>query len=360
MMKRMPENDYSNNLLATFHMGHTISMNTHIEEVQDVLRPRSAFVLPNRCPAYPALAPDNTEDLIMETTNRRNAHRRLMSANNGMGSFRKSAKPESTSDYFHQKHLVRDYLNSIHLDKKTVKSRRPQTTPTPARDSIHKDFLTPQDPVAKRQTGYNKGHIRSILKLETYGPLHSDALREERSRGSLPGSPNNDRNRLISNERIALKSSGGFGNQSTNSPGSPPSRPGSPLATISTSSMGEGMNEFFGTSNKNPFPSTSPPLTKRGVKYTKKLRNIEGKIANDLANSATLKDEYREHLLQLNPISRGRQWFKTYTYTQRMDKKDKEALEDHRKYRAKVKEEADDSAAKLRDFERKLSTMKRR
>lgn len=357
----MPENDYSNNLLATFHMGHTVSMNSHVEDVQNVLRPHSAFVLPNRSPAYPVLVPDTTEEIIIETNNRKTLHTRLMSANNGMGLFRKSAKPESTSDYFHQKHLVRNYLNSIHIDKKTVKSRRPQTTPTPARDSVHQDFLTPQDPLVDRKTGYNKGHIRSILQLESYGPLHSDVLREERSRGSLPGSPNNDRNRLISSERIALKSSSGFGNnQSTNSPGS---RTGSPLATISTTSMGDGANEFFGNDTNNitnPFRSATPLSTKRGAKHTKRLRNIEGKVPNDLANSATLKDEYREHLLELNPISRGRQWFKTYTYTKKMDKKDKEALEDHRRYREKVKQEANDSAAKLKDFERKLSTMKRR
>ena len=89
MMKRMPENDYSNNLLATFHMGHTVSMNSHVEDVQNVLRPHSAFVLPNRSPAYPVLVPDTTEEIIIETNNRKTLHTRLRSANNGMGLFRK-------------------------------------------------------------------------------------------------------------------------------------------------------------------------------------------------------------------------------------------------------------------------------
>jgi hypothetical protein len=89
-------NDYSANEVLTFKYGHSLTLNEHNESVSNVLRPRSSFVLPNRGASYPALQYDTTEDLVCETIARRGAHRGLMSRNNGMGTFRMQAKPEST------------------------------------------------------------------------------------------------------------------------------------------------------------------------------------------------------------------------------------------------------------------------
>jgi hypothetical protein len=62
------------------------------------------------------------------------------------------------------------------------------------RSSIE-DFIQPKDQVSPRSTGYSRGHIRSILELDTFGPQHSDRISESRSHNSLPLSPNLDRNK---------------------------------------------------------------------------------------------------------------------------------------------------------------------
>ena len=45
----------------------------------------------------------------------------------------------------------------------------------------HQDFVQPADPLnIHRNTGYNAGHIRSILALDVFGPNHSIAVEEKR------------------------------------------------------------------------------------------------------------------------------------------------------------------------------------
>lgn len=60
--------------------------------------------------------------------------------------------------------------------------------------STVEDFIQPKTLTARRNTGYNRGHIRSILDLDTFGPHHSQVVTYERLSGSLPISPNIDRN----------------------------------------------------------------------------------------------------------------------------------------------------------------------
>lgn len=57
------------------------------------------------------------------------------------------------------------------------------------------DFLQPKDQTHERKIGYNPGHIRTILQLDTFGPVHSEEVSEGRKSGKLPMSPNLDRNR---------------------------------------------------------------------------------------------------------------------------------------------------------------------
>jgi hypothetical protein len=59
--------------------------------------------------------------------------------------------------------------------------------------NAHEDFVKPQNPIAKRTTGYNKGHIRTMLQLDTFGPEHHKRVTESRQRGTTPHSPNPDR-----------------------------------------------------------------------------------------------------------------------------------------------------------------------
>lgn len=105
------------------------------------------------------------------------------------------------------KHTVRNLLPDMHpvSDKKDIcppkfgynfskiKRKEPEL-----RTSIE-DFLQPQDQTHERTIGYNPGHIRSILQMDTFGPGHSDVVNEARAIGLLPLSPNLDRNHSMHN-----------------------------------------------------------------------------------------------------------------------------------------------------------------
>lgn len=60
------------------------------------------------------------------------------------------------------------------------------------------DFVRPEDQFSPRQTGYEHGHIRSLLKLDAYGPAGSRAISRERELGNKPRSPNVDRHLVLS------------------------------------------------------------------------------------------------------------------------------------------------------------------
>lgn len=62
------------------------------------------------------------------------------------------------------------------------------------------DFVRPYDLESRRSTGYEYGHVRSLLKLDTFGPTNSASILKRRAEGELPASPNLDRHNLISPE----------------------------------------------------------------------------------------------------------------------------------------------------------------
>lgn len=107
-------------------------------------------------------------------------------------------------------HPYRDPLDKY---KKFTKTRIPLRGDD-ADDLLSKqtDFLMPRDLTHARKTGYNPGHIRSVLQLDTYGPAHSAEVERQRNEGLLPVSPNLDRNRDLrtevcsaSNSRVAAQ-----------------------------------------------------------------------------------------------------------------------------------------------------------
>jgi hypothetical protein len=67
--------------------------------------------------------------------------------------------------------------------------------------STVEDFIQPKSLTESRSTGYTRGHIRSILELDTFGPHHSQLVTYGRLSGSLPLSPNTDRNRSPAGSR---------------------------------------------------------------------------------------------------------------------------------------------------------------
>ena len=96
--------------------------------------------------------------------------------NDDISIFRKKFFQECTTDYFNQKHLIRDYLNTMHpysdpLDRgRTYSKSRLQIKDKDLSPLPMGDFLQPEDVTRPRSTGYNSGHVRSMLKLDNFGP----------------------------------------------------------------------------------------------------------------------------------------------------------------------------------------------
>lgn len=110
--------------------------------------------------------------------------------------------PESPSEFYLQRHLVRDYLLDMHQfhaphDIATpqfpiTKSLKEKPPPAELRTFVE-DFLQPKNLTRRRVTGYSPGHIRSLLDLDTFGPNHSQNVEKKRMTGLLPMSPNASR-----------------------------------------------------------------------------------------------------------------------------------------------------------------------
>lgn len=123
--------------------------------------------------------------------------------------------PESPSEFYLQRHLVRDYLLDLHMfhaphDVATpkfpiTKSLKEKPPPAELRTFVE-DFLQPKNLTRRRVTGYSPGHIRSLLDLDTFGPNHSQRVEDKRSSGLLPLSPNASRFSPSSSRRLSAVS----------------------------------------------------------------------------------------------------------------------------------------------------------
>lgn len=197
---------------------------------------------------------------------------------------------------------------------KTTKSRRPVTTGTLERDKRPEDFIQPSDPVNERKTGYNKGHIRSLLELDTYGPNQSIDVNAKRSDGSLPSSPNTDR-------------------FSTGSP------TGSRASTRSRNTM-QGSRASRQSSSK-----------RKG--------NMFDQLQGKPDPVATLPEVYGVYTSTINPRSKGRTWFHEYKSGKRDAKNRQEETKAYTDYRRQMEREADTTSNHLDEFEARLRTIKR-
>jgi len=179
-----------------------------------MLHPRSAELLVARTPALPAHTLDLSAALAEENLQRRTAHKKLFDSDQTI--FRKTDLPESASSFVHHQQIMKNLLGDMHplkdpgdLDKKHKYTRSikydKDISDRMALDEYHfqtmppiEDFLRPGSPVTPRSLGYEPGHIRSLLKLDTYGPAESVNLQKMRDSGLLPITPNIDRHKLIS------------------------------------------------------------------------------------------------------------------------------------------------------------------
>lgn len=216
----------SRSQLQYLKSGHTLSLDYHYNGSINRMHPRDKFVTCNKAPTYPALPYDVSEELVKETCMRKNLHRAALDTDPNV--FKKKAEPESTSDFFYQKHMIKDYLLEMHMyhDPRDI-AHRPYTTSRLKRNhenhqqqqqhfhasqrvsidnfsnyssnnnegklEVLQDFLQPDDAVRPRTSGYNRGHIRSILGLDVYGEQSSKDKNDARATGILPLSPTADR-----------------------------------------------------------------------------------------------------------------------------------------------------------------------
>ena len=206
-----------------FLKGHTLSLESHYAGTANRIHPRSKMLLVNRGSSYPALAYDVSAEIVEETIKRRSIHGDLLKETYG-NIFRKKKEKESTSDFFDQRHTVRDYLLDIHPDydpadvtgkvysvsRLKLLSRdnnNNNNNNNSADDRPLEDFIRPTEVTRPRSTGYSPGHVRTMLGLDAYGPNSSINQNNEREMGELPVSPNTDRYKVLNKPSTAPSAS---------------------------------------------------------------------------------------------------------------------------------------------------------
>lgn len=162
----------------------------------------SSKLLNSRGPSYPCLSLDSSVYLAEENTFRRSAHREIMTADPSC--FRRKRSDESPSSLALEAQKLKDLIGGLHptkdvndIDKNrkyTYSIRREKDLEEKRRlDEYHfqtmsmmEDFVRPGDTTAPRSTGYEHGHIRSLFKLDTYGPTNSKISQGSRRERNLP------------------------------------------------------------------------------------------------------------------------------------------------------------------------------
>mmetsp|Transcript_23978 Transcript_23978/g.39967 ORF Transcript_23978/g.39967 Transcript_23978/m.39967 type:complete len:471 (+) Transcript_23978:26-1438(+) len=234
--------------VARYKTGTTISLQGHNTKLQKMLPPRDCGLLLSRGPAFPAHSLDLSNELAEENHNRRSMHKLILERDPTQ--FRKRDLPESASGAVHQRQIMKDLLGEMHQLKdfgdidKTKKFTRSilfekEMQRTKDLDEYHfetmkplDDFIRPNDQVSPRQTGYQPGHVRSILKLDTYGPAASASVNRERELGIKPHSPNIDRHSILSPKHQLRVAQGG----------AEPNRPDTANSTMSRASSANSTN----------------------------------------------------------------------------------------------------------------------
>lgn len=205
--------------------GSSISVKEWKEDYPEMVRPRSGLL--ERPASHPQMVADLSVDAVEESIYRRTLHEHLCKEQ--PDAFKKYYTsvisiiyiciyylcvvlltvvvcrlflPESPSEFYLQRHLVRDFLldlHQFHAPKDVATPKFPITKslkekPPPAElRTFVEDFLQPKNLTRRRVTGYSPGHIRSLLDLDTFGPNHSQKVEAKRSSGILPMSPNMSR-----------------------------------------------------------------------------------------------------------------------------------------------------------------------
>jgi hypothetical protein len=193
-----------------FKYGHSKTLEKHSTETCSKYAARARPVLKQRYAGYPIAVPDLSQEAVEETLKRRTVQSDLVKEDKN--AYKKKFFQECTTDFFNQKHLIRDYLSTMHpysdpddrgrtYSTSRLKRENGQLDPLPMGD-----FIQPEDATRPRSTGYTHGHVRSMLHLDNFGPNDAQRNRLAREVGLLPDSPNIDRERVIERARDGSRS----------------------------------------------------------------------------------------------------------------------------------------------------------
>ncbi len=166
-------------------------------------------------------------------------------------------------------------------------------------NSLHplEDFVRPENPVSPRQTGYEHGHIRSLFKLDTYGPTSSRLNTGDRESGRLP-LPNVDRYvRVSPTHKLTLRSDVWSSNSSRTSTSQ------STRSSFLSSTGGESIRDKPSSSMRSLFHSSSRIQTPHDLTIPPSLRGAEGKLEQRIT---------KEDRIMLDPLIRRKHWHQTY------------------------------------------------
>lgn len=178
-------------------------------------------MLPSRGAAWPALPVDTSALVAEETALRRKMHEEVLREN--PDAFRRYVfrhfaltlvlisavrqfSEDSLSSSMIQQIKMKDLIKDMHLTKdlkdidrtKTGRYTFSRLTERLLRDKQNldeykfetmppvEDFVRPDDTESRRNTGYDHGHVRSLMKLDIYGPAASRQSYRDRSVGKLP------------------------------------------------------------------------------------------------------------------------------------------------------------------------------
>lgn len=178
------------------------------------------------------------------------------------------------------------------------------------------DFLQPNDLSGPRRIGYESGHIRNVLKLDSYGPGHSRQNTRERERqaGDLP-LPNLDRyaTQDATNQTRSMRSLRPFSPSSNSSSRASTAQSNSSFGLDSVPDNSNTMRRKFRTSQSSAELRIAPSL--RSLYLTKPSTPVELTMPASLRPDTFMPGEQRitEQDRQLyDPFVRRKTYQKNY------------------------------------------------
>jgi hypothetical protein len=373
----------------------TISVQQHQFNVTEKVPIRSERVLLSRGPSFPALVLDTSAEHVEENLFRRSLHSRIMTSNSGAFRrfnfsvifllvpllinylcllYRKKTKDGPVAS-MEEISKMRDLLGTMHpykdpndIDKshKYSSSRRIELDKL-ERTNLEEyqfanmkpidDFLQPGDATSPRRTGYEQGHIRNVMKLDTFGPNNSrqNTRERERSGGLLPP-PNLDRFATMSTvvDRTKTFGSLGSGPHSANS-----SRPSTAQSSVSLGTTSDQSSHMLRTLQSSPELRIAPSL--RSLYLNRPTTPVELIMPSSLRKETYRTGENRitvEDRQLYDPFVKRKHYSRVLTQRVKSSAEKTQFKNKINKYVQEQQELANVERRKIREFERHVSLAK--